>query len=140
MWCISSPRMEGAHWNLPYIVRLLRGWKTESCQAILGRQGHTWGQGSWVYSLPTSAKKGIYYFPASAVIFSNCHVDHYGFEQFLDFACSLPVFDVLYIKFNEQKIFKIYFIKKMSVCTFPNDTKITTMTPLRSENILITCK
>ena len=28
----------------------------------------------------------------------------------------------------------------MSVCTFPNDTKITTMTPLRSENILITCK
>ena len=28
----------------------------------------------------------------------------------------------------------------MSVCSFPNDTKITTMTPLRNENILITCK
>ena len=28
----------------------------------------------------------------------------------------------------------------MADCTFPNDTKITTMAPLRSENILITCK
>ena len=39
-----------------------------------------------------------------------------------------------------KKFSKFILSKKMSVCTFPNDTKITTMTPLRSENILITCK
>ena len=41
------------------------------------------------------------------------------FKKFLDIACSLPVFDVLYIKFNEQKIFKIYFIKKNVSLHFP---------------------
>ena len=39
-----------------------------------------------------------------------------------------------------KKISKFILSKKMAVCTFPNDTKITTMAPLRSENILITCK
>ena len=37
----------------------------------------------------------------------------------LELACSLPVFDVLYINFNEQKIFKIYFIKKYGSLHFP---------------------
>ena len=39
-----------------------------------------------------------------------------------------------------KKFSKFILSKKMAVCTFPNDTKITTMAPLRSENILITCK
>ena len=52
----------------------------------------------------------------------------------LEVACSLPVFEVLYINFNEQKKnSKFILSKKMSVCIFPNDTKITTMTPLKSE-------
>ena len=42
-----------------------------------------------------------------------------NFEKFLDIACSLPVFDVLKINFNEQKIFKIYFIKKDGSLHFP---------------------
>ena len=39
-----------------------------------------------------------------------------------------------------KKFSKFILSKNMAVCTFPNDTKITTMAPLRSENILITCK
>ena len=38
----------------------------------------------------------------------------------LEVAPSLPVFEVLYIKFNEQKIFKIYFMKKNCTLHFPN--------------------
>ena len=34
-------------------------------------------------------------------------------------APSLPVFEVLYIKYIEQKNFKIYFIKKIDTLHFP---------------------
>ena len=39
-----------------------------------------------------------------------------------------------------KKFSKSILSKKMAVCTFPNDTKITTMAPLRNENILMTLK
>ena len=39
-----------------------------------------------------------------------------------------------------KKFSKFILSKNMAVCTFPNDTKITTMAPLRSENILTTSK
>ena len=53
--------------------------------------------------------------------------DYYALECFesdpniLELACSLPVFDVLYINFNEQNNSKFILSKKCQ--SFPNDKK-----------------